>query len=130
MVSVVSALRDSKQTLLVTLGALLLTAQLIPVLRAYPNGVIDDDGYLYAQIAYNLGERSQSSFDGIHTTSGYHLFWGLTLGGVSKAVSVLTPVKDVHLAAFFFVGVWLCGMVAVREISKCDRYWRVQSGQC
>ena len=102
-----------KHWLLLTLAALFLTAQLLPVLRVFPNGLVDDDGYFYAQVGYNLGRLSASTFDGVHQTSGYHLLWGMALGGISKIAGVFTASKDLHLAAFYFCGIWICGVVAI-----------------
>ena len=38
-----------------------------------------DDGYYYLQIAWNIARGAGSSFDGIHSTNGYHPLWQMTL---------------------------------------------------
>jgi hypothetical protein len=71
----------------------------------FPNGFIEDDGYFYSKIAYNIGMNHFSSFDGLSTTSGYHLLWGWLLAGLSWIVGIVTPALPVHLfvhlAAFY-----------------------------
>jgi hypothetical protein len=71
----------------------------------FPNGFIEDDGYFYSKIAYNIGINHFSSFDGISTTSGYHLLWGWLLAGLSWIIGIVTPALPVHLfvhlAAFY-----------------------------
>jgi hypothetical protein len=73
---------------------LLLAALLLPITRGMPNGLIVDDGYYYLQIGYNLGNHFFSSFDGIHPTNGYHLLWGVGLGALAAASSVVSTSKD------------------------------------
>jgi hypothetical protein len=67
----------------------------------YPYGWVDDDGYFYTQIAYNIATQGISSFDGVHITDGYHLLWMGVLTAVSTIVSWFTLDKQVHL--FFFI---------------------------
>jgi hypothetical protein len=86
------ALRFAAPFVLVALG--------FDLIHAFPYGLMYDDGYFYAQIAYNLGRFGQSSFDGFNTTSGYHLPWALVLALVSKAVGLLSWAKPVQLYAF------------------------------
>ncbi len=94
--------------LLVVLS-MLVTALGFDLINGFPYGLTYDDGYFYAQIAYNLGETGRSSFDGFSTTSGYHLLWGGLLGLVSAALAPFTMNKAAHLYAFevVFVGLAL-----------------------
>jgi hypothetical protein len=84
------------------LGAfsLAVAAAVLPVARSIPSFVASDDGYFYAQIAYQLGTTGRSTFDGLHTTSGYHLPWGLLLGALSRVVAVVTLDRGAHLFAY------------------------------
>ena len=75
---------------------------------AIRSGFMEDDSYFYAQIAYNIGINHMSSFDGIHTTSGYHLLWGWILGALSFVVSVITDSKSIHFASFLVLYIYLC----------------------
>lgn len=83
-------------------GATLAVA-LLPIARRLPNFLIPDDGYFYSQIAFNVATRGHSTFDGIHTTSGYHLPWALVLAAVSALLRFVTLDKGVHLAAHLTV---------------------------
>ncbi|WP_192499402.1 hypothetical protein [Skermanella pratensis] len=65
----------------------------------FPNGFVEDDGYFYSRIAYNIGINHLSSFDGVSTTSGYHLLWGWLLAGISWIIGLATPSVPVHLFA-------------------------------
>jgi hypothetical protein len=81
------------------LVAVAVAAALLPVMRLQPNAIIPDDGYFYAQIAWQLGTHGRSSFDGLHATTGYHLPWGFVLGAVSRLTAMFTPDKIAHLFA-------------------------------
>ncbi len=91
-------------------------------IHAFPYGLLYDDGYFYAQIAYNLGTMGQSTFDGINTTSGYHLLWGALLGLVSAIVGLFTADKTAHLyffqVAFVGVATFMAGAVARRPVDR------------
>ena len=76
----------------------LLALALLPFATRLPNFVVPDDGYFYARIAYNLARGLGSTFDGGHTTSGYHLPWALALAAVSKVIGLFTSNVRVHLA--------------------------------
>jgi hypothetical protein len=80
--------------------------------HAFPYGLMYDDGYFYAQIAYNLGHLGASTFDGVNTTSGYHLVWAGLLGTVSTLLHLVTPSKAVHLFAFQCMFAWLALVTA------------------
>lgn len=50
-----------------------------------------------------MATRGESTFDGIHTTSGYHLPWALLLAAVSSVVRIFTLDKAIHLGAYLAV---------------------------
>src|SRR5882762_1927820 len=52
-------------------------------LTRFPRGLLADDAYFYVKIAWNLGMHHASTFDGIHTTDGYHLAWQSVLAAIS-----------------------------------------------
>ena len=85
---------------LMLIAPFVLVAAGFDFIHAFPYGLMYDDGYFYAQIAYNLGRLGASTFDGVNVTSGYHLPWGAALGLVSWLVGLLTPSKEAHLYAF------------------------------
>ncbi|UEM06455.1 hypothetical protein JL101_013790 [Skermanella rosea] len=76
------------------LGAFALNAASV-----FPNGFVEDDGYFYSRIAYNIGVHHLSSFDGVSVTSGYHLLWGWLLAAISWIAGLVTPSISVHLFA-------------------------------
>jgi hypothetical protein len=77
-------------------------------------GLLEDDSYFYAQIAYNIGTEGLSSFDGSSVTDGYHLLWSWILSATAALVAILTGDKPTHLTAmiavYFFVS-WLTGQI-------------------
>ncbi len=99
------------------------------LIHAFPYGLLYDDGYFYAQIAYNLGTLGRSSFDGINTTSGYHLLWGALLGLVSAIVGIFTADKTAHLYFFqvTFAGVatLMAGAFARRPVDRFNLFMLV-----
>jgi hypothetical protein len=88
------------------------------LINAFPYGLMYDDGYFYAQIAYNLARLGSSSFDGVNVTSGYHLPWAAMLALVSTLVGLLTPSKAVHLYAFLVLFAALALHVARTYFSR------------
>jgi hypothetical protein len=80
---------------------------LLPLARRLPNAVVPDDGYFYAQIAYSLATKGRSTFDGIHTTSGYHLPWAFLLAAISRLLAAVTLDKTIHLFAYLAVSLSL-----------------------
>jgi len=78
-----------------------------PWASQFPGGLIRDDGFFYAQIAYNLAAHGSSSFDLINSTDGYHQLWALILGGMSTLLLPLTAAKWVHLLAYIAVNLYL-----------------------
>lgn len=80
--------------------SVLLSVLLIPMIQVFPNGILEDDGYFYAQIAHNIATLGISSFDGINITNGYHLLWG---GILSLLSIIITTVTDSKLGHLFFL---------------------------
>lgn len=76
---------------------------LYPWFRAFPWGFLEDDSYFYSQIAYNWALKGFPTFDGIHTTSGFHLLNGAILAFISKLLMFLTHQKGIHLFAHIYV---------------------------
>lgn len=76
-----------------------LALALLPFATRLPNFVVPDDGYFYARIAYELARHHRSTFDGVHTTSGYHLPWAFALAAVSKLLLPFTHGVRAHLGA-------------------------------
>lgn len=85
------------------LFSILLVALFYKHISILGGGIMEDDSYFYAQIAYNLGVNGISSFDTINITSGYHLLWGWLLGTVSFCVSIFSLDKNTHLFSMFVV---------------------------
>ncbi len=79
-----------------------------------PLGWIEDDGYFYAQIAYNIGYKGISSFDGIHVTDGYHLLWMGILGIISAFSAFISIHKDVLLSVFIAITLFVHVITAYR----------------
>lgn len=82
-----------------------------------PYGLMEDDGYFYAQIAYNIGVNSTSSFDGISITDGYHLLWCWVLAAISFLVKIFTLNKTIHLFAFILFQLAVISYITIR-VSK------------
>ena len=82
-------------------------------LNAFPCSLLPDDGYFYTQIAYHIGTTGRSTFDGIHTTSGYHLAWCGLLAAVSAAIGAITEARSVHLVAHQAVWLYLAAALSV-----------------
>lgn len=73
-----------------------------------------DDGYYYLQVAWNISRGAGSSFDGIHSTNGYHPLWQLMLVPVHWVCSKeLAAWGATALQALLFCasGLVLCGIV-------------------
>ena len=91
---------------LLLLGAVLVTLT-YPRIAGFPYGLMEDDSYFYAQIAYNIGTTGRSTLDGIYPTDGYHLLWGGMLAALAWATNLVTDSKDAHLGAFLTLSLWL-----------------------
>jgi hypothetical protein len=83
------------------------------LINGFPHGLTYDDAYFYTQIAYNLGTAGRSSFDGVGTTSGYHLLWGGVLAALSAGLGLVTTDRLAHLFLFEVAFVALAFWVAV-----------------
>jgi hypothetical protein len=75
-----------------------------------PNGIFEDDAYFYFQIARNILDLHQSTFDGISTTNGYHPLWMAILvaaGAPLKLAGIQS--SAVYAASFIAVScaVWV-----------------------
>ena len=87
-------------------------------LTRFPRGLLADDAYFYVKIAWNLGTHRISSFDGIHTTDGYHLLWGWLLGLTSALTGLFTADPRFHLGAMlwlYFMTCWAIGILFGRD---------------
>ncbi len=82
-------------------------------LARFPRGLLTDDAYFYAKIAYNLAVGGISSFDGIHVTDGYHLLWTWILAGVSYVTSWFTGEPGLHLSAMLSVYLFLAAGIGL-----------------
>jgi hypothetical protein len=87
---------------------------LSPLAMRTPNAFVPDDGYFYAQIAWNIAVHGRSTFDGLHTTSGYHWPWALLLAAVSRVVAIVATSKAAHLQAHLAVGFGILGATSQR----------------
>lgn len=83
-----------------------------------PYGLMEDDGYFYAQIAYNIGLNRRSSFDGINITDGYHLLWCWILSGITFFVSFFTINKNIHIFFHIFFQLLIISYAALRVSKK------------
>lgn len=88
------------------------------LINGFPHGLTYDDAYFYAQIAYNLGQTGRSTFDGVGTTSGYHLLWGGVLGLLSAVLAPLTDHRSAHLFVLEVAFVALALVVATTFFSR------------
>lgn len=92
-------------------GLLLVAAAIAAVgyrrLAGAPVGLLLDDGLFYARIALNLATTGQASFDGIHSTSGFHLLWEGILASVAYVVATWTADPHVHMGAFLALSLFL-----------------------
>lgn len=69
-----------------------------------PNAIFEDDAYFYFQIAKNILDLGQSTFDGISTTNGYHPLWMAILVAVGAPLK-LAGVQSLSIYAGFFIAV-------------------------
>lgn len=68
--------------------------------------------------AERLSNRARSTFDGVHTTSGYHLPWALVLAAVSRIAGVVTLDKTAHLFAHLAVATSIMVATVLRWFSS------------
>lgn len=92
-------------------GLLLVAAAIVALgyrrLAGAPVGLLLDDGLFYARIALNLATTGRASFDGIHTTNGFHLLWGGILAAVAFVVVPWTADPHVHMGVFLALSLFL-----------------------
>jgi hypothetical protein len=69
-----------------------------------PNAIFEDDAYFYFQIAKNILDLGQSTFDGISTTNGYHPLWMAVLVAAGAPLK-LAGVQSLSIYAGFFIAV-------------------------
>lgn len=94
---------------------------IFPWASQFPGGLIRDDGFFYAQIAYNIAENKSSSFDLINQTDGYHELWALILASTSSLLSAFTQLKPMHLLAYVVVNTFIILLTTrIFALSKLD----------
>ena len=93
--------------------SVLLAFPLQPPLTRFPRALLADDAYFYVKIAWNLGRHGMSSFDGIHTTDGYHLLWGWVLGLTSALTGWFTVEPRFHLGAMLWLYFMVCWAIGI-----------------
>ena len=100
----------------ITAGGLAIAApfffEALAVLRSNHVALIrrlPDDAFYYLEIAARLGRGEGFTFDGIHTTNGFHPLWQLLLVPVSW---MLGSGNDASIRGVFVIGL-LCSLAAV-----------------
>lgn len=87
-----------------------------------------DDGYYYLQVAWNISRGAGSTFDGIHSTNGYHPLWQLTLVPLHWIASrSAAAVMAVVLQTIMFVS---GGLVLFRLVRRAGGGARVGTVAC
>jgi len=82
-------------------------------LTRFPRGLLADDAYFYVKVAWNLGTRGASTFDGIHVTDGYHLAWQSVLAAVSFLAGRFSANPSVHLGAMLWLYLMMCWAIGI-----------------
>lgn len=95
-------------------AALLIGFGLREAVVRFPRGLLTDDAYFCAKIAYNLAQHGISSFDGVHVTDGYHLLWTWMLSGLSWVMGLVTADRAVHLSAMISLYLFLGAGIGLR----------------
>jgi hypothetical protein len=83
----------------------------IPFIGGERAGLLEDDAYFYAQIAFNYQRLGFFTFDGLASTSGFHPLWMGLLSGLAQLVGLFTQDKSLHLSALFTL--WFALVLAV-----------------
>jgi hypothetical protein len=83
---------SSRPRRLLVAGALLVATGVAAVMTSLPRAAFlahtaPDDAYYYLEIARQAGERAWPSFDGVHTTTGFHPLWLFVLTPVAKVIA-------------------------------------------
>lgn len=88
-------------------------------LNAAPRSITFDDGYFYFQTAQHLASGRGLTFDGLHTTNGFHFLWLLLL----VPTFWLTKSPEVtHLIGYWLqASLFAAGAIVLYQISR--RYW-------
>lgn len=82
-------------------------------LTRFPRGLLADDAYFYVKTGWNVGVHGASTFDGIHSTDGYHLAWQAVLAGVSFIAGHVSADPWVHLGAMLWLYFMLCWWIGL-----------------
>lgn len=82
-------------------------------LTRFPRGLLADDAYFYVKTAWNLGVHGTSTFDGIHSTDGYHLAWQAILAAVSFIARHVSENPAVHLGAMLWLYLMMCWSIGL-----------------
>jgi hypothetical protein len=107
-----SSLRESERVgarrrfvvgLLVFAAAVILVLAGYRIFTVFPQGFLEDDAYFYAKIARNFASTGVVTFDGVHSTDGFHLLWFWILAATSYLTGLFSADRDVHLAAMLVV---------------------------
>ena len=102
--------------------SLLLSMLGFKTLAACPSFFVEDDAWFYLQIGYNWGTLGWSTFDGVNTTSGYHLGWAGILAAVAYVTSLFSSAKSLFLigavTVYFFLGLLGADSFGRRRIEK------------
>ena len=97
-------------------GAILFLLVAFPLqesLTRFPRGLLADDAYFYVKTAWNLGVHGASTFDGIHSTDGYHLAWQAVLAAVSFIAWHVSVNPSVHLGAMLWLYFMMCWAIGL-----------------
>jgi len=113
----VSAKGQVARLVALLLASLLLAVLTLKTLTVFPSFFVEDDAWFYLEIGYNLGTLHRSTFDGINSTSGYHLAWGGILGILSAGCSLFSSTKTLFLIVAATVYLFL-GSIAAEYFGK------------
>jgi hypothetical protein len=105
--------RRTFRWLLTWLGTVAICRLALPYVAGLRAGLLEDDSYFYAQLAYNFSQHRSFTFDGIHATSGFHVLWGLVLSAISTLIAFITSDKAIHLSAH--LATWLCVVFGIGQ---------------
>lgn len=112
-------IRDLSLGTLVLLVLFGLSRALLPYIAGERAGLMEDDSYFYAQIAFNSQRYGLFSFDGLSATSGFHPLWGGLLSLVAHLLGLVTQDKALHLAGYLALWFGIVLALAVRvSVSK------------
>lgn len=102
--------------------AAVLAAIAYRAVASFPSMLVEDDAWFYLKIGYELATQGQSTFDGIHATSGYHLAWTGLLALLAAGASALGSGKALYLlaslTAYLFLGLLLADRLGRSRAEK------------